>query len=191
LLRRAFRQEVDENADTGGQGGAAEIEGVEGFDILRTIGREDFDQPTRRDLVSHIEQAHASNASARHGKLGGRIPIVRLDGRTDHQLDVLAIHPEQPAGMHAPEIKATFAIVPPLQMRVMASAADAPNLASAMNIGAFNLGNAIGAAVGGGVISLELGYPAVALAGAVMALGGLLLVLGARTSPKARAVSSG
>ena len=86
---------------------------------------------------------------------------------------------------------ATFAIVPPLQMRVMASGADAPNLASAMNIGAFNLGNAIGAAVGGGVISLELGYPAVALAGAVMALGGLLLALGARTSPKARAVSSG
>ena len=56
---------------------------------------------------------------------------------------------------------ASFAIVPPLQMRVMEAAADAPNLASAMNIGAFNLGNAIGAALGGGVIGAGLGLPTV------------------------------
>lgn len=43
---------------------------------------------------------------------------------------------------------ASFAVVPPLQMRVMEAAKDAPNLASAVNIGAFNFGNAIGAAVG-------------------------------------------
>src|SRR3546814_11482852 len=66
---------------------------------------------------------------------------------------------------------ATFAIVPPLQMRVMEAASDAPNLASAVNIGAFNLGNAIGAAVGGGVIGLGLGLPAVSIAGAVMEIG--------------------
>lgn len=72
---------------------------------------------------------------------------------------------------------ASFAIVPPLQMRVMEAAGDAPNLASAMNIGAFNLGNAIGAALGGAVISHQLGYPAVALAGAAMAGSALLLVL--------------
>ncbi|NWN33510.1 MFS transporter, partial [Klebsiella michiganensis] len=47
---------------------------------------------------------------------------------------------------------ASFALVPPLQMRVMDAAHEAPNLASAMNIGAFNLGNAIGAALGGEVI---------------------------------------
>lgn len=74
----------------------------------------------------------------------------------------------------------SFAVVPPLQMRVMAAAGDAPNLASAMNIGAFNLGNAIGAVVGGAVISAHLGYPAVALAGAVMAALGLALVLALR-----------
>lgn len=72
---------------------------------------------------------------------------------------------------------ATFAIVPPLQMRVMESAAEAPNLASSMNIGAFNLGNAIGAALGGAVISTGLGYPAVSLAGAAMAGSALLVVL--------------
>lgn len=72
---------------------------------------------------------------------------------------------------------ASFALVPPLQMRVMAAAADAPNLASAMNIGAFNLGNALGAMLGGAVIGAGLGFPAVALAGAATAAGGLLLVL--------------
>ncbi|QAT86443.1 inner membrane transport protein ydhP [Corallococcus coralloides] len=72
---------------------------------------------------------------------------------------------------------ASFALVPPLQMRVMTVASDAPNLASAMNIGAFNLGNATGAALGGAVIGLDLGYPAVALAGAAMAGAGLILVL--------------
>lgn len=79
---------------------------------------------------------------------------------------------------------ATFALVPPLQMRVMATAADAPNLASAMNIGAFNLGNAIGAAAGGGVIELGLGYPAVSIAGAAMAAAGLALVLATRARPR-------
>lgn len=72
---------------------------------------------------------------------------------------------------------ASFALVPPLQVRVMHAAADAPNLASAMNIGAFNLGNAIGAAVGGGVIAMGLGYPAVALAGAAASAMGLIAVV--------------
>lgn len=72
---------------------------------------------------------------------------------------------------------ASFALVPPLQVRVMTAAADAPNLASSVNIGAFNLGNAIGAALGGGVIAAGLGYPAVALAGAVTSAVGLVAVL--------------
>ncbi|WMS42642.1 MFS transporter [Acuticoccus sp. MNP-M23] len=71
---------------------------------------------------------------------------------------------------------ATFAMIAPMQMRVMGAAADAPNLASAVNIGAFNLGNAIGAALGGAVISAGLGYPAVSLTGAVMAALGLAAV---------------
>ncbi|WP_313026617.1 MFS transporter [Pseudomonas lopnurensis] len=72
---------------------------------------------------------------------------------------------------------ASFALVPPLQMRVMEAAKDAPNLASAVNIGAFNLGNAVGAALGGAVINAGLGYPAISLAGAAMASLGLLMVL--------------
>ena len=82
---------------------------------------------------------------------------------------------------------ASFALVPPLQVRVMTAAADAPNLASAMNIGAFNLGNALGAALGGGVIALGLGYPAVALAGAATSALGLLIMLMAPRADKVAA----
>ena len=87
---------------------------------------------------------------------------------------------------------ASFALVPPLQMRVMAAASDAPNLASAVNIGAFNLGNAIGAALGGGVIGAGLGFPAVALAGAAASLAGLVLLFSIRRSarPQARPCQS-
>ncbi|MDR6146474.1 DHA1 family inner membrane transport protein [Sphingomonas sp. SORGH_AS870] len=82
---------------------------------------------------------------------------------------------------------ASFAIVPPLQMRVMDAAFDAPNLASAMNIGAFNLGNAIGAALGGGVIGAGLELPVVSLAGAAMAAAALVMLLAQRRQPDAAA----
>jgi DHA1 family inner membrane transport protein len=71
---------------------------------------------------------------------------------------------------------ATFGIVPPVQTRVMQVASAAPGLASSVNIGAFNLGNALGAAVGGAVISMGLGLPAVSFAGAAIAALGLLVV---------------
>ncbi|MGX7904049.1 MFS transporter, partial [Klebsiella pneumoniae] len=71
---------------------------------------------------------------------------------------------------------ATFAVVPPLQMRVMRVAHEAPGLSSSVNIGAFNLGNALGAAVGGAVISGGLGYAFVPVMGAIIAGLALLLV---------------
>ncbi|MBS3685144.1 MFS transporter [Klebsiella pneumoniae] len=72
---------------------------------------------------------------------------------------------------------ASFAVMPPLQMRVMAAAKGAPSLASSVNIGAFNLGNAVGAALGGAVIAAGLAYPFVAVAGAVTAGLGLAVLL--------------
>ena len=71
---------------------------------------------------------------------------------------------------------AAFAIVPPLQMRVMAVAHEASGLASSVNVGAFNLGNAIGAAAGGAVLSIGLNYTAVSIIGAILAGVGLILV---------------
>ncbi|BDR07673.1 MFS transporter [Comamonas thiooxydans] len=72
---------------------------------------------------------------------------------------------------------ASFAIVPPMQTRVMQSASEAPGLAASINAGAFNFGNAVGAVVGGGVISLNLGYDAVPVAGGILALSSLILAM--------------
>ncbi|ALE04973.1 MFS transporter [Arthrobacter sp. ERGS1:01] len=63
-----------------------------------------------------------------------------------------------------------FATVPGLQMRVMKFAAAAPTLASGANIGAFNLGNALGAWLGGAAITAGLGYTSPIWAGAGLTL---------------------
>lgn len=65
---------------------------------------------------------------------------------------------------------AAFAPVPALQTRVVDTAKAAPNLASTINIGAFNLGNAGGAFLGGMVIDAGLGLRAVPIAAALVAL---------------------
>ncbi|MCB6185402.1 MFS transporter [Leeia sp. TBRC 13508] len=72
---------------------------------------------------------------------------------------------------------AAFALVPSTQMRVMRAAVEAPGLASSINIGAFNMGNALGAAMGAAVLSLGLGYSAVMYVGAILALLSLPLVI--------------
>jgi MFS transporter, DHA1 family, inner membrane transport protein len=72
---------------------------------------------------------------------------------------------------------ASFATVPILQTRVVEKAHHAPNLAASLNIGAFNLGNALGAALGGGLISLGFEYPIIAVGGALVAGGGCLLAV--------------
>ncbi|STK89320.1 major facilitator superfamily protein [Escherichia coli] len=86
---------------------------------------------------------------------------------------------------------ATFAVVPPLQMRVMRVASEAPGLSSSVNIGAFNLGNALGAAAGGAVISAGLGYSFVPVMGAIVAGLALLLVfMSARKQPETVCVAT-
>lgn len=70
-----------------------------------------------------------------------------------------------------------FATVPPLQKRVLDQAAAAPTLASAANIGAFNLGNALAAWLGGLVISAGFGYTAPNWVGAALAASALGLAV--------------
>lgn len=72
---------------------------------------------------------------------------------------------------------AAFATVPPLQMRVLAKAGGAPNLASAFNIAAFNLGNAAGAWLGGVTIDHGPGLGATPLTAAAITAAGLLVAL--------------
>lgn len=68
---------------------------------------------------------------------------------------------------------AAFATAPGLQTRVIDAAGSAGTMASAANIGAFNLGNAVGAALGGLVIGAGFGIPAANLVGAAMAAAGV------------------
>ncbi|MFD7660638.1 MFS transporter [Actinosynnema sp. NPDC059797] len=83
-----------------------------------------------------------------------------------------------------------FATVPPLQKWVLDQAAAAPTLASAGNIGAFNLGNALAAWLGGLVISAGLGYTAPNWVGALLAGSALLLsFLAAALDRRARVVA--
>lgn len=72
---------------------------------------------------------------------------------------------------------AGFAAVPALQVNVVAFGQGAPNLVSTLNIGAFNLGNALGAWVGGLVISHGFGLSRVPLAAAVLAVLALVATL--------------
>lgn len=69
-----------------------------------------------------------------------------------------------------------FATVPGLQMRIMTYAGEAPTLASGANIAAFNVGNAMGAWLGGLTISAGLGYTSPLWVGAGLALGALLVL---------------
>ena len=70
-----------------------------------------------------------------------------------------------------------FATVPGLQMRVMKYASNAPTLASGANIGAFNVGNALGAWLGGVTITAGLGYTSPIWAGAGITLLGLAVMV--------------
>lgn len=71
---------------------------------------------------------------------------------------------------------ATFALVPGLQANVVNHGHDAPNLVSTLNIAAFNVGNALGAWIGGAVLGLGLGLTHIPLAAAAIAVGGFVLV---------------
>jgi MFS transporter, DHA1 family, inner membrane transport protein len=80
-----------------------------------------------------------------------------------------------------------FALVSPLQMRVVNEAAQAPNLVSTLNQGAFNLGNAAGAWIGGlalinGLAYRELPWIGVALAAVAFTLSFLSHRLDAKAS---------
>lgn len=72
---------------------------------------------------------------------------------------------------------AAFAAVPALQVNVVRVGQAAPNLVATLNIGAFNVGNAIGAWVGGSVIDHGLGLTRVPLAAAALSVFALIAVM--------------
>ncbi|MFJ2145931.1 MFS transporter [Glutamicibacter sp. NPDC087661] len=70
-----------------------------------------------------------------------------------------------------------FGTVPGLQSRIMQYAGNAPTLASGANIGAFNVGNALGAWAGGLGIAAGLGYTSPIWVGALITLVALVVIL--------------
>ncbi|PCK28723.1 MULTISPECIES: MFS transporter [Rhodococcus] len=70
-----------------------------------------------------------------------------------------------------------FATVPGLQMRIMNYALAAPTMASGANIAAFNVGNALGAWLGGITIAAGLGFTSPIWMGAAVTVAGLLVLL--------------
>jgi DHA1 family inner membrane transport protein len=70
-----------------------------------------------------------------------------------------------------------FIFIPSIQMRVVESAREAPNLAATLNQGAFNVGNAAGAWLGGAAISFGVSYQHLPFVGAATAAAGLGVAL--------------
>lgn len=83
-----------------------------------------------------------------------------------------------------------FATVPGLQMRVMNYAKNAPTLASGANIGAFNVGNALGAWLGGVTITAGWGYTSPIWAGSAITFLGLIVMVVAATNARRAARTS-
>jgi DHA1 family inner membrane transport protein len=89
-----------------------------------------------------------------------------------------------------------FATVPSLQMQVIQQATGAPNLASTLNIGAFNVGNALGAWLGGEALSRGAQLDSLPWLAALMTLGAVgVTVIATRfrtpdVAPDATAVSA-
>lgn len=79
---------------------------------------------------------------------------------------------------------AAFALVPPLQHRVVMEAREAPNLASTLNQSAFNLGDALGAALGAAVLTHGASFASLPWIGAVVLCLALVPAFLSRAAPR-------
>jgi MFS transporter, DHA1 family, inner membrane transport protein len=77
-----------------------------------------------------------------------------------------------------------FSLVSPLQIWVVDAATDAPNLASTLNQGAFNLGNATGAWLGGIALTEGASYAQLPLLGALVAAIAVAFTLTTLVNPR-------
>ena len=117
------------------------------------------------------------------GRLADRRPVAALLGTLAALAIVLAamglvLHSRTATVMFAGLLGvAAFATVAPLQLRVLEQARGGQNLASSLNIAAFNLGNALGAWLGGVVVASRFGLPATPWVAAAVTLIGLGIAL--------------
>ncbi|MGW9113675.1 MFS transporter [Microbacterium sp. NPDC055683] len=124
------------------------------------------------------------------GRLADRDVDRTLIGFTGALVVVLVLFAlsaaSQPATMAALVLMGGFGFgtVPGLQTRIMGYAGGAPTLASGANIGAFNVGNALGAWAGGVAISAGLGYTAPIWVGAIMTAAALVVLVAAAAAAR-------
>ncbi|MCW6506667.1 MFS transporter [Lichenifustis flavocetrariae] len=119
--------------------------------------------------------------------LGGRLAdwrqltaLIGLTGTLVLMLLVLGLAITTPVGAAAAITGwglVHFASGAPLQMRVVDGAAEAPNLASSLNQSAFNLGNALGAWLGGSAIAAGMSYAQLPTISAILAASALIVLM--------------
>ncbi|WP_127472757.1 MFS transporter [Microbacterium sulfonylureivorans] len=80
------------------------------------------------------------------------------------------------------------ALSPTIQTRLMDVAQDNQSIAAALNHSALNIGNSLGALLGGVVIAVGWGFVAPAWVGVALALGGLAVALASLASERARGI---
>jgi len=85
---------------------------------------------------------------------------------------------------------ASFANVPPMQMRVIKYGKAAPELAATANISAFNVANALGGLIGGAVVDSSFGAGAIPFAAALLPALALLFILSLELRIKERQSSA-
>jgi DHA1 family inner membrane transport protein len=86
---------------------------------------------------------------------------------------------------------AASVLVVTLQLRLMSVAGEAQTLGAAMNHSSLNIGNALGAWLGGLVIAAGWGYRAPALVGSALAVAGLIVLLLSATVHRRTAAATG
>jgi len=131
------------------------------------------------------------------GRLADRWPVAALLGSVaalaiSLGLMTFAVHSQLWAVVFTGLLGVTaFATVAPLQMRVLEQAGGAgQGLASSLNIAAFNLGNALGAGLGGYVIDHGPGLAALPATGAAITVGGLALAAASLAAGRRSAVAA-
>lgn len=84
-----------------------------------------------------------------------------------------------------------FAAVPGMQIRVLHFAQEAPTLASGVNISAFNVGNALGAHLGGITITAGMGYASPTWVGGCLAITAIIFMVSSIQRLKSRGARYG
>ncbi|MGW7249043.1 MFS transporter [Streptomyces decoyicus] len=126
------------------------------------------------------------------GHLAGKFPVATLHGTLMVLAVLLAvfaysIHFRTPAVITLTLLGLCgTAAIPTLQHRIMQVASEARTLASAANVAALNVGNALAAWLGGAAIGAGFGYASPNLVGAVLAVAATLLVVAADLTARGR-----